>query len=122
MEKRLMAVQELQGPNAFEIRKEYETMKMELMFDLFNLAWVAKQVDVSMGPEEVEQLGPNDTIEQVRLRKGEEFATSERQRVKNRIIELDLEEGEALKTRQDLILAALSPQGGIDPVALGQAA
>jgi hypothetical protein len=96
-------------PTIREIKTSYGEAQAALLNELFGLPGKAQKVDVSMSNATKESLGARD-FDRVRAAEALVWAESERERLKTRYIELDLELRAALEVRLEEISEELSPK------------
>jgi hypothetical protein len=96
-------------PTINEIKVHYGEEQAKLLNALFDLPAKAQQLDVSMSNEVKESLGPKE-FNAVRAAEGAVFAEAERERLKARYLELDLELRAAIEVRIEEIEQELSPK------------
>ena len=96
-------------PTINEIKVHYGEEQAKLLNALFDLPSRAQQLDVSMSNEVKESLGPKE-FNAVRAAEGAVFAEAERERLKARYLELDLELRAAIEVRIEEIEQELSPK------------
>jgi hypothetical protein len=96
-------------PTIVEIKIHYGEMQAKLLNELFDLPSKAAGVDVSMSSATKESLGNTD-FNRVRAAEGAAFAQAERDRLKAKYMELDLELRAALEVRIEEIERELSPK------------
>jgi hypothetical protein len=96
-------------PTVTEIKEHYEGEKSNLLTETFDLAAKARQVDISMAATVKERLGPKD-FNAVKAAEGEVWAEDERQRLKTKYVELDLEMRAAIEERAAEVERELSPK------------
>ncbi len=95
-------------PTINEIKREYGSEQARLLTELFDLPAKARSVDVSMSATALERLGPKE-FNAVKAAEGAVFAESERERLKTKYLELDLELRAAIEVRIEEIERELSP-------------
>jgi hypothetical protein len=96
-------------PTINEIKREYGDEQARLLNELFDLPAKARSVDVSMSATALERLGPKE-FNAVKAAEGAVFAESERERLKAKYLELDLELRAAIEVRLEQIERSLSPK------------
>jgi hypothetical protein len=96
-------------PTVQEIKQHYEGEKTKLLTECFDIAAKARQVDISMKPTVKDRLGPKE-FNAVKAAEGELFAQDERERLKTKYIELDLEMLAAIQVRADEVEQELAPK------------
>jgi hypothetical protein len=96
-------------PTINEIKVHYGEEQAKLLNELFGLPAKARSVDVSMSNEVKESLGPKD-FNRVRAAEAAIFAESERERLKTKYLELDLELRAGIEVRLEEIEQELSPK------------
>ncbi len=95
--------------NREEIKREYGAMKDRILNEVFELAASAQHHQGQMSPELEERLGANEA-NRLRAAEGELWAEAERERLKARHEELDVEMRAALQLRMEAVEEALTPQ------------
>ncbi len=96
-------------PRVIDIKVHFGELQAALLNQLFDLPARAQQLDISMSATTLERLGPKE-LNAVKAAEGSAFAEAERERLKTRYIELDLELRAALEVRLDEISEELSPK------------
>jgi len=96
-------------PTVDEIKREYGEMQTKLVNECFDLAVKARQIDVSMPASTRDRLDPRD-FDRVRAAEGAVWAEAERDRLKGRYEELDLELRAAVEIRAQEVERELSPE------------
>jgi hypothetical protein len=96
-------------PTVNEIKVHYGEEQARLLNELFDLPAKARSVDVSMSATTLERLGPKE-FNAVKAAEGAVFAEGERERLKARYLELDLELRAAIEVRIEEIEQDLSPE------------
>jgi hypothetical protein len=95
--------------NREEIKREYGAMLDRLLNEVFELAASAQMHQGQWSPELEEKLGPNEA-NRLRAAGGELWAEGERERLKTRYEELDVEMRAALQVLMDEIEEELRPK------------
>jgi len=95
--------------NREEIKREYGALKDRILNEVFELAASAQHHQGQMSPELEQRLGPNEA-NRLRAAEAEMWAEAERERLKTRHEELDIEMRAALQVLMDEIEEALTPQ------------
>ena len=96
-------------PTVNSIKVHYGEEQAKLLNELFDLPARAQQLDVSMSNEVKESLGPKE-FNAVKAAEGAVFAEAERERLKARFLELDLELRAAIEIRIEEIERELAPE------------
>lgn len=96
-------------PTVDEIKREYGGEQAKLLTALFDLAAKAREIDVSMNATTKERLG-NREFDMVRATEQEVWAEGERQRIKAKYVELELELRAAIEVRLEEVERELSPK------------
>jgi predicted nuclease with TOPRIM domain len=96
-------------PTINEIKREYGSEQARLLTELFDLPAKAQQLDVSMSNEVKESLGPKE-FNAVRAAEAGIWLEAERERLKARYLELELELRAAIEVRIEEIEQELSPK------------
>src|SRR5215207_3395047 len=95
--------------SVLEIKQHYGDEQARLLTELFNIPAKAAEVDISMDATVRDRLGPAE-IRGIKAAEGAVYAESERDRLKSKYIELDLEVREAIAERVRQVELALSPR------------
>jgi predicted nuclease with TOPRIM domain len=96
-------------PTINEIKREYGSEQARLLTELFDLPAKAQQLDVSMSNEVKESLGPKE-FNRLRAAEAGVWLEGERERLKARYLELELELRAAIEVRIEEIEQELSPK------------
>jgi hypothetical protein len=95
--------------NREEIKREYGAMKDRILNEVFELAASAQHHQGQMSPELEQRLGPNEA-NRLRAAEAEMWAEAERERLKTRHEELDIEMRAAIQVLMDEIEEKLRPK------------
>ncbi len=96
-------------PTVNEIKREYGEMQTKLINESFELGASAQHMESEMSPELVDSLGPRD-FERVRAAEAANWADAERDRLRTKYEELDIELRAAIEVRVEEIEKELSPK------------
>jgi len=96
-------------PNREQIVREYKTLQDRLINESFELAAASQHLEGEMSTEVEKRLDPRDS-ERVRFAEGEAWAAGQRERLKTRHEELDVELRAALQVRMEEVEETLTPQ------------
>lgn len=96
-------------PTVIEIKREYGEMQTKLINQSFELGASAQHLSSEMSPELVNKLGPQDA-DRVRAAEAANWADAERDRLRTRYEELDLELRAAIEVRVEEVERELSPE------------
>lgn len=96
-------------PTVGEIKRHYGEMQTKLINESFALGASAQHFEGSMSPEVAERLGPQES-ERVRIAESHLWADGERDRLRTKYEELDIEKRAAIEVRVEEVERELSPQ------------
>lgn len=96
-------------PTIQEIKEHYGNEQARIINESFALGASAQHFEGSMSPEVEERLGPQES-ERVRIAESHLWADGERDRLRTRYEELDLEKRAALEVRVEEVERELSPR------------
>jgi hypothetical protein len=96
-------------PTIQEIKRDYGEQQTRLINECFELAASAQMAESELSAATMDELGRDDVL-RIRAVEGAKWAESDRQRIKTKYLELDLELRAAVDIRVEQIELALSPK------------